>query len=226
MTVNAMTVSAGEALKVLLAGWDAQAAGGLTVSWMLHGRPGRRQDADRPADGRPDGREALRPAPDDHRAAGPARPALLRSRDEADGLVPARGPARRRPGGPVPRRTHGGVALPQPTVYGLLQERRVGRHLLPDSVFVVAAGNAVEDGAVAYEMGTALSDRLMHMPVRATASDWLDNYRRAARAASGGDGLHPHTARPSGDDRGGAGARADDLATPRSGSGSAASCGR
>ena len=40
MTVNAMTVSAGEALKVLLAGWEAQAAGGLTVSWMLHGRPG------------------------------------------------------------------------------------------------------------------------------------------------------------------------------------------
>jgi hypothetical protein len=43
----------------------------------------------------------------------------------------------------------------------------VGRHLLPESVFVVAAGNAVEDGAVAYEMGTALSDRLIHMTVRA-----------------------------------------------------------
>jgi MoxR-like ATPase len=28
----------------------------------------------------------------------------------------------------------------QPTVYGLLQERRVGRHRLPESVFIVAAG--------------------------------------------------------------------------------------
>ena len=60
----------------------------------------------------------------------------------------------------------------------------MGRHLLPDSVFVVAAGNAVEDGAVAYEMGTALSDRLVHMTVRASASDWLDNFAVPR-------GLHP-----------------------------------
>ncbi|MEO0360735.1 MAG: ATPase, partial [Pseudomonadota bacterium] len=64
----------------------------------------------------------------------------------------------------------------QPTVYGLLQERRVGRHALPDAVFVVAAGNMVEDGAVAYEMGTALSDRLIHLHLRADAVDWLQNY--------------------------------------------------
>jgi MoxR-like ATPase len=64
----------------------------------------------------------------------------------------------------------------QPTVYGLLQERRVGRHQLPDSVFIVAAGNTVEDGAVAYEMGTALSDRLVHLHVAASAKDWLERY--------------------------------------------------
>ena len=40
MSVNATTVSAGEALRVLEAGWAAQHAGGMTVSWMLHGRPG------------------------------------------------------------------------------------------------------------------------------------------------------------------------------------------
>ena len=40
MSVNATTVSAGEALRVLQAGWAAQSCGGLTVSWMLHGRPG------------------------------------------------------------------------------------------------------------------------------------------------------------------------------------------
>jgi hypothetical protein len=72
----------------------------------------------------------------------------------------------------------------QPVVYGLLQERRVGRHLLPPPTFVVAAGNAVEDGAVAYEMGTALSDRLIHLHLRAEAGDWLEHYAIPA-------GLHP-----------------------------------
>ena len=40
MTVNATTTSAGEALRVLTAGWEAQRSGTLTASWMLHGRPG------------------------------------------------------------------------------------------------------------------------------------------------------------------------------------------
>ncbi|MFN7225599.1 MAG: ATPase, partial [Paracoccaceae bacterium] len=72
----------------------------------------------------------------------------------------------------------------QPTVYGLLQERRIGRHRLPDSCFVVAAGNGPEDGAIAYEMGTALSDRLIHLSLRATAQDWVENYALPHR-------LHP-----------------------------------
>jgi hypothetical protein len=72
----------------------------------------------------------------------------------------------------------------QPTVYGLLQERRVGRHLLPDKVFIVAAGNAVEDGAIAYDMGTALSDRLVHLHMVAEANDWIENYAVPK-------GLHP-----------------------------------
>jgi hypothetical protein len=40
MSVNTVPVSAGEALAVLRAGWAAQRAGALTVSYMLHGRPG------------------------------------------------------------------------------------------------------------------------------------------------------------------------------------------
>jgi len=40
MAVNTTAVAAGEALQVLRAGWDAQAAGNFTVSYMLHGRPG------------------------------------------------------------------------------------------------------------------------------------------------------------------------------------------
>jgi MoxR-like ATPase len=184
MTVNAMTVSAGEALKVLLAGWEAQAAGGLTVSWMLHGRPGVgktqivQQMADRMGAKLFDLRlttiepQDLRGLPYyDHET---KRTVWYRPED-----LPEEGPA-------VLFLDELTAASPylQPTVYGLLQERRVGRHLLPDSVFVVAAGNAVEDGAVAYEMGTALSDRLVHMTVRASASDWLDNFAVPR-------GLHP-----------------------------------
>lgn len=184
MTVNATTVSAGEALKVLLAGWEAQAAGGLTASWMLHGRPGVgktqivQQMADRTGAKLVDLRlttiepQDLRGLPYyDHAT---RRTVWYRPED-----LPQEGPA-------VLFLDELTAASPyiQPTVYGLLQERRVGRHLLPESVFVVAAGNAVEDGAIAYEMGTALSDRLVHMTVRASAADWLDNFAVPR-------GLHP-----------------------------------
>ena len=40
MSVNTMPVSTSEAFDVLRHGWEAQRAGGMTVSWMLHGRPG------------------------------------------------------------------------------------------------------------------------------------------------------------------------------------------
>ncbi|MGP1357142.1 AAA family ATPase [Roseicyclus sp.] len=189
MAVNARAIPAGEALKVLEQGWAAQAAGALTASWMLHGRPGvgktelvqtlaARKAAElydlrlttiEPQDlrGLPfydhgTGRTVwYRPEdlPDD-----PARPAIL-FLDELTAAAPTL----------------------QPTVYGLLQERRVGRHRLPDSVFIVAAGNTVEDGAIAYEMGTALSDRLIHMIVQADAEDWLTSYAPGA-------GIHPTVA--------------------------------
>ncbi|MFK7944859.1 MAG: AAA family ATPase [Paracoccaceae bacterium] len=178
MSVNTLTVTAGEALRTLRAGWQAQAADGPKFAFMLHGRPGvgktqivqqlsdeigarlfdLRLTTIEPQDlrGLPyydhETRRTLwyRPEdlPDD-----PSQPSIL-FLDELTAAAPQI----------------------QPTVYGLLQERRVGRHSLPDSVFLVAAGNTVEDGAVAYEMGTALSDRLVHLLVRAGASDWLENF--------------------------------------------------
>lgn len=186
MALNAASVSAGEALQVLRAGWQAQAAGGMTASWMLHGRPGvgksdivhqlaaeigadlhdLRLTTIEPQDlrGLPyydhDRRRTrwYRPEdlPDD-----PGRPAVL----FLDELTAA------------PPHLH-------PAVYGLLRERRVGAHRLPDSVMVIAAGNGAEDGAVAYEMGTALSDRLIHVEVVASAGDWVDAYAVPR-------GLHP-----------------------------------
>lgn len=183
MAINARSISAGEALRVLTAGWAAQAAGTLTASWMLHGRPGVGKTEMVHTLAREIGAELfdlrlttiepqdLRGLPFyDHEAGrtvwyrpedlpdDPTRPAIL-FLDELTAAAPTL----------------------QPTVYGLLQERRVGRHRLPDSVFIVAAGNAVEDGAIAYEMGTALSDRLIHMIVQADPADWLRNYAPAAQ---------------------------------------------
>ena len=176
--VNAPPVTTGKALQVLQAGWQAQRAGGLTASWMLHGRPGigkteivqelAAQIGARLFDLRlttiePQDLRGLpyfdlerqrtvwyRPEdlPDD-----PAQPALL-FLDELTAAPPQL----------------------QPTVYGLLQERRVGPHPRPASCRVVAAGNTIEDGAVAYEMGTALSDRLIHLNLVAEANDWLEGY--------------------------------------------------
>ena len=188
MSVNATTVSAGEALRVLEAGWAAQHAGGMTVSWMLHGRPGvgktelvqtlaarigaelydLRLTTIEPQD--------LRGLPYyDHATAKTVwyRPEDLPDTDRPAILF-------------LDELTAAAPSL-QPTVYGLLQERRVGRHLLPPSVMIVAAGNQVEDGAIAYDMGTALSDRLIHMIVQASADDWLANYAVAA-------GIHPTVA--------------------------------
>ncbi|WP_209427199.1 MoxR family ATPase [Pararhodobacter sp. SW119] len=173
--INAPSIPAGQALDLLQAGWRAQSQGGLLASWMLHGRPGigkteivqtlatrigarlfdLRLTTIEPQDlrGLPffdlERRRTVwfRPEdlPDD-----PSLPSVL-FLDELTAASP----------------------LLQPTVYGLLQERRVGPHQLPDSCFVVAAGNTIEDGAIAYEMGTALSDRLIHLNLIAEADDWL-----------------------------------------------------
>jgi MoxR-like ATPase len=181
MSVNTMPVSAGEAFETLLQGWQAQSAGGMTASWMLHGRPGIgkteivQQLADRTGSVLFDLRlttiepQDLRGLPYyDHAA---QRTVWYRPEDLPDGLGEDRRPAILF----LDELTAAAPSL-QPTVYGLLQERRVGRHRLPDSTFIVAAGNAVEDGAIAYEMGTALSDRLIHLSLRAQAADWLDRY--------------------------------------------------
>lgn len=178
MSINTTPISAGTALEALRAGYLAQQQGHLTASWMLHGRPGigkteivqqlaqetgcrlfdLRLTTIEPQDlrGLPfydhDAKRTVWYPPEDL-PSDPDRPAIL-FLDELTAAAPAL----------------------QPTVYGLLQERRVGQHHLPANTFIVAAGNTVEDGAVAYEMGTALSDRLIHLNLRAEAGDWLASF--------------------------------------------------
>ncbi|NRB00231.1 MAG: AAA family ATPase [Rhodobacteraceae bacterium] len=178
MSVNASPVSAGNALATLLEAWSAQSRGDLTASWMLHGKPGVgksqivQQLADRIGAKLFDLRlttiepQDLRGLPyydhDQKRTVWYRPEDLPNSPDEPSVLF-------------LDELTAAAPTL-QPTVYGLLQERRVGRHVLPDSVFIVAAGNTVDDGAIAYDMGTALSDRLIHLEIQASAKDWLENY--------------------------------------------------
>lgn len=61
----------------------------------------------------------------------------------------------------------------QVSAYQLLLSRRIGSYHLPDSCLVCAAGNSTADGAVAYEMGTALASRLLHIAVQAEPRSWL-----------------------------------------------------
>ncbi|MBK5933542.1 AAA family ATPase [Rhodovulum imhoffii] len=186
MGVNTVKVSAGDAYEVLYAGWQAQKTGAMLASYMLHGRPGvgKTQMVQHLSDAigarlfdlrlttiEP---QDLRGLPYYDHAAGKTtwyRPEDLPDDPETPSVLF------------LDELTAASPYL-QPTVYGLLQERRVGRHRLPDSVFIVAAGNTVEDGAIAYEMNTALSDRLLHLHVEAVATDWLDNYAVPR-------GLHP-----------------------------------
>jgi MoxR-like ATPase len=62
----------------------------------------------------------------------------------------------------------------QAAAYQLLLSRRIGSYTLPDNCYVCAAGNDTGDGAIAYEMGTALASRLLHIRLCAEPRAWLE----------------------------------------------------
>lgn len=59
----------------------------------------------------------------------------------------------------------------------------MGEYNLPSGSVIVAAGNRAEDNALVRPMSSALVNRLIHVQLRVSASDWLD--------WAGGAGLHP-----------------------------------
>lgn len=61
----------------------------------------------------------------------------------------------------------------QVAAYQLILDRRVGEYVLPPDWWVVGAGNNAEDGAIVYEMGSALADRLVHFKVVPDAKAWI-----------------------------------------------------
>ncbi|WP_405012865.1 ATP-binding protein [Kitasatospora sp. NBC_01539] len=71
----------------------------------------------------------------------------------------------------------------QKAFYSLILDRRIGSYELPPGSIVIGAGNRATDGALARPMASALVNRLVHVHLRASATDWL---RWAA-----GNGVHP-----------------------------------
>lgn len=154
-----MPVTAGDTLNVLKAMWDSGLA--RKIATMMHGEPGIGKTQIAEARARYIGgplydvrlttieTSDLRGLPCyDHET---KQTVLYRPED-----LPKMGPA-------VLFLDELSAASPQLqlTVCGLLQERRVGQDKLPDDVMITAAGNNVDDGAVAFELGTAIADRMM-----------------------------------------------------------------
>lgn len=70
----------------------------------------------------------------------------------------------------------------QASAYELILDRRIGKYKLPDNVMVVAAGNRIEDGAIAYDLTSALSDRFVHFNAMTSLESWLKWEEQRAKA--------------------------------------------
>src|SRR4051812_41654434 len=71
----------------------------------------------------------------------------------------------------------------QKAFYSLILDRRIGEYELPDGSVVIGAGNRATDNALARPMASALVNRLVHVHLRASATDWL--------VWAGEHGIHP-----------------------------------
>jgi hypothetical protein len=61
----------------------------------------------------------------------------------------------------------------QKAFYSLILDRRVGAYELPAGSIVLGAGNRSTDNALARPMASALVNRLVHVHLRASVTDWL-----------------------------------------------------
>jgi MoxR-like ATPase len=62
----------------------------------------------------------------------------------------------------------------QKAFYSLIHERRVGEYELPTGSIVIGAGNRVQDSAIVKPMSSALMNRMVHVHMKVSASEWLD----------------------------------------------------
>ncbi|MCC5574154.1 AAA family ATPase [Microtetraspora sp. AC03309] len=61
----------------------------------------------------------------------------------------------------------------QKAFYSLILDRRIGAYELPEGSVVIGAGNRATDNALARPMASALVNRMIHVHLRASATDWL-----------------------------------------------------
>ena len=61
----------------------------------------------------------------------------------------------------------------QAALYQLILDRRLGDYVLPDNVYIVAAGNQESDRAVTSKMSTALSSRFFHVTLGVDQESWI-----------------------------------------------------
>jgi AAA domain (dynein-related subfamily) len=71
----------------------------------------------------------------------------------------------------------------QKAFYSLILDRRIGAYELPAGSIVIGAGNRASDNALARPMASALVNRLIHVHLRASHTDWL--------SWAIGAGIHP-----------------------------------
>lgn len=62
----------------------------------------------------------------------------------------------------------------QSAAYQIVLDRAVGEHRLPDNTIIICAGNRVTDRSVAYQMPSALANRLIHFDIRPDFDSWAD----------------------------------------------------
>ncbi|MDO5083251.1 MoxR family ATPase [Arachnia propionica] len=71
----------------------------------------------------------------------------------------------------------------QKAFYSLIHDRRIGEYELPEGSVVIGAGNRAQDSAIVKPMSSALMNRMVHVHMRVSASQWLE--------WAVGAGIHP-----------------------------------
>lgn len=61
----------------------------------------------------------------------------------------------------------------QAAAYKVILDREIGQHKLHSEVRMMAAGNRVQDNAVAHPMSTALQSRMVHLTMRPDSDEWM-----------------------------------------------------
>lgn len=62
----------------------------------------------------------------------------------------------------------------QATLLSVLQGRIVGRHTLPDSIWMIAAANEAKDAADGWTLAAPMANRFLHIDYAPSSEDWFD----------------------------------------------------